>query len=245
MLRFGDDGRFLSNSDIRLAIEASCKRIDVLGLDACCMGMLEIAYELRRCAPFTLLSEGVTGVWPYSGLTMAIAETPNLSPEDLTRLTVQLAEQLNEAADNDLGRGAVGPISAWSNADIEPIAGAIGAYGERLAAILDGDGLAVRTAVQKAFRAQDPDAPDLWSLVAKLRSVDRDVSRLGSDVIDRLNHALLGESPKNNGLGGLSIFCPTDKLDVDAVYRGLQFAENPWVAFLRAYQRMLLRWQRG
>lgn len=70
---------------IRDALDASGKSIDIVALDACTLGTVEIAYELRGVAPYLVVSE--LGV-PFDGMNYAallggLSEDPAIEPLDL------------------------------------------------------------------------------------------------------------------------------------------------------------------
>jgi|GEM_PF-3663946 len=73
-----DDNDALNIGDIRIAIEKGFgKKIDLVVFDACLMGSVEVAYELKDVADYMLASQEVTP-WlglPYSQILTKISET--------------------------------------------------------------------------------------------------------------------------------------------------------------------------
>jgi len=72
-------------SGIRSALDATGKTIDVISLDACTMGTVEIAYELRNTASYLVSSQ--LGV-PFDGqnyiaLLSGLSQNPDIGPEEL------------------------------------------------------------------------------------------------------------------------------------------------------------------
>ncbi|HIJ17591.1 MAG TPA: hypothetical protein HA364_07450 [Thermoplasmata archaeon] len=70
---------------IRAGTDAADKTIDIIALDACTLGTVEIAYELRKTASYLVASE--LGV-PFDGMNYAdllsgLSETPSIEPLDL------------------------------------------------------------------------------------------------------------------------------------------------------------------
>ncbi len=72
-------------SGIRAGTDAADKTIDIIALDACTLGTVEIAYELRETASYLVASE--LGV-PFDGMNYAdllsgLSENPSIEPIDL------------------------------------------------------------------------------------------------------------------------------------------------------------------
>jgi hypothetical protein len=68
------------------------KRIDILGFDACLMGMAEIGYELSdSCIDLMIGSEGFspTAGWPYHRILRVLNDNPEIAPEQFARQIVR------------------------------------------------------------------------------------------------------------------------------------------------------------
>jgi hypothetical protein len=74
-----------SNLDERLNTSVV---FDVVGFDACLMGMVEVAYALRNVANYMVGSEQTEPAagWPYDAILNALAVTPSSSPQDLASI---------------------------------------------------------------------------------------------------------------------------------------------------------------
>jgi hypothetical protein len=61
------------------------EKFDVVGFDACLMGMVEVAYAVRNAAAYVVGSEESEpgNGWPYDKILQALAATPTLSPNAL------------------------------------------------------------------------------------------------------------------------------------------------------------------
>ncbi|MGQ9747202.1 MAG: clostripain-related cysteine peptidase [Candidatus Caldatribacteriaceae bacterium] len=66
------------------------KELDLLGMDACLMAMVEVAYEVRNYAHIMVASEkSIPGEgWDYTGFLQALASAPLLDAEQLARIIV-------------------------------------------------------------------------------------------------------------------------------------------------------------
>ncbi len=84
-------GNHLSPHDIEKALtEAERKlktKIDIVGFDACLMGMIEVCYELKDVTNIVIGSEMlVPGYgWPYKTLTQYLSANPNVDPYALSK----------------------------------------------------------------------------------------------------------------------------------------------------------------
>lgn len=93
-----DDGSGHSLDTVELgrvlaqAVEKLGQPIDLLGMDACLMSNLEVAYQAQACARFIVASEEEepNDGWPYDMLLAKLTENPNLS-------TGEFAAQIVEA----------------------------------------------------------------------------------------------------------------------------------------------------
>jgi len=65
-------------------------KIDVLGFDACLMGMVEVAYAMRNVANFMVGSEFLEpgDGWPYDTILNELVSNPSLQPEQVASLIV-------------------------------------------------------------------------------------------------------------------------------------------------------------
>ncbi|MGE5603099.1 MAG: clostripain-related cysteine peptidase, partial [Nitrososphaerales archaeon] len=90
-LCYDDSSRdFLDNRDLQQALAGGAQalgrdRIDVLGLDACLMCMIEVAYQVRGEVAALAGSETVlpTALWPWEDLLAALQAQPDMSATDL------------------------------------------------------------------------------------------------------------------------------------------------------------------
>jgi hypothetical protein len=93
----GLDGEpsYMRTEHLRQAIEAAPRAIDVLFLDACFMGMFEIAYEIRKCTKYIITGQNIlyAGL-PYEQYIAALTPGPNdnavLKPEAIATKIVEI-----------------------------------------------------------------------------------------------------------------------------------------------------------
>lgn len=132
-LCYDDSSRdFLDNRDLQKALADGAQalgrqRIDVLGLDACLMCMVEVAHQVRREVSALAGSETVlpTALWPWETLLAALQAQPAMSPPDLALRMVGLLPQdlsgtralpdvCQAALDLGCAEAATNAVDAWS-----------------------------------------------------------------------------------------------------------------------------------
>jgi hypothetical protein len=66
-------------------------KLDLVGFDACLMGMIEVAYELRDLTGYMVGSEDTEpgAGWPYNTILTQLSSSPSMSPSDLAGMIVQ------------------------------------------------------------------------------------------------------------------------------------------------------------
>ncbi len=77
--------RGLSMAEVNQALKNAGGKIDVLGMDSCGMGMVEVGYELREAGEYLVASEGFemnTG-WPYHRVVEVLNRDPKIEPRAL------------------------------------------------------------------------------------------------------------------------------------------------------------------
>jgi len=86
---------FLDNQELKIALakavqRAGLEQIDILGMDACLMAMLEVAYQVRASCRYFVASEEVEPMrgWPYDLFLKWLAEKPRSSPSTVAREAV-------------------------------------------------------------------------------------------------------------------------------------------------------------
>jgi len=94
-IAFDDSSKdFLDSQEIRWALSDAVnvigRRIDLIGMDACLMAMIEGARELAPFADFFVASQEVEPMegWPYAAILRAINAQPRIGPRELAELIV-------------------------------------------------------------------------------------------------------------------------------------------------------------
>lgn len=88
------DNDVLYMAEVQQALEGAYSdtsvKLDVVGFDACLMGMVEVAYGIRDYADYMVGSEDTEpgDGWPYNTVLADLAATPGVSPQQLAELIV-------------------------------------------------------------------------------------------------------------------------------------------------------------
>ncbi len=137
-LCYDDSARdFLDNAELRRALRDATQhlgrnKIDVLGLDACLMAMIEVAYQIRDEVSYLVGAETVlpTDLWPWTEILQALHDRPETTPRELA---VSLAgnslqgangsrgidDVAQSAFDLALAGRAVQALNAWTDALVD------------------------------------------------------------------------------------------------------------------------------
>jgi len=72
-----------------MSLPSGKRKIDLVGMDACDMNMVEIGYEIRDCAHYLVASQGAVpdASWPYDSILRQLVDSPRVLPRDLACMT--------------------------------------------------------------------------------------------------------------------------------------------------------------
>ncbi|HAW50085.1 TPA: hypothetical protein DCX16_03950, partial [bacterium] len=119
-------GDCLYMSEVKEALAASGKKFDLIGFDACLMGMIEVAYQVRDYADVVVFSQDVEpgDGWPYHTILGDLAGTPTMTQEELGEVIVRRYSEEYEGEDeitqsainlNKLKTWVPGTLSLFAN----------------------------------------------------------------------------------------------------------------------------------
>ncbi|HEX6851983.1 MAG TPA: clostripain-related cysteine peptidase [Candidatus Polarisedimenticolaceae bacterium] len=242
-IAFDDDAQdFLDNVEIRKVLARVKARlgrkIDVLGLDACLMGMLEVAFQVRGTAAFAVGSQETEPAegWPYDRILKALVARPAMSARALSDRIVR--EYLASYPP-----GEIVTQSAVDLARVEPVATAVDRLAKALVR-LKGDPAViagVRSARDQVQEYSEPydeyvDLVDLAELIAK-HVGDVAVGAACRSVVSAVRTCVVATGFRGKEVAhsrGLSIYFPKRKMS--PLYDRLEFSgKNAWGAWVRTY----------
>ncbi len=244
---------FLDNQDlVRAFAEAERKtgnRLSVLGMDACLMSMIEVAYQVRAHAGYMVGSQEVeegTG-WPYHKILSALVDAPDMTPCDLSRCIVEKFGEYYLGCRRD--GGGINTQSAIDLHAIPQTFAKIKTLAELIAQAYPTDfktELGVTRAQRDAENFSDQDYVDLRHLMECLRD-QYDGSLQVGDLADELAEHLTPQAPASpivanfHGLGrpnanGLSVYFPAKRYS--SFYDKQAFTLSGWSKVIRRANRM-------
>lgn len=144
----GNYNSFLSNYYVAIALanaeSAAGIKLDILGVDACEMSVIEAAYEFRNAADIFVASQELVSVygWDYKDLLTRLINHPLMTPVDLARAMVESFKNYyaNTLPPYDQTLAALALNKKYASdglADIGTLAGAVNDLALRLSALMD------------------------------------------------------------------------------------------------------------
>ena len=231
---------FLDNIELKRVfanVSAVLKRpIDILGMDACLMSMVEIGWQLRGTVQFMVGSQDDEpgAGWPYHTLLGELAANPSMKPAQLAQAIVATYLVFYPPEQ---------PVtqSACEIAKLPLVIAAVDALGKALLARLDGSTFdqAILAARLQTRQFANPDFVDLHHLCGSLgaRTADPEVQAACAKVQAALAQAVIADAHPAAAVTnahGLSIYFPL--ADRAPLYSTLDFtADCAWGAFLARF----------
>ncbi|MDA8123959.1 MAG: clostripain-related cysteine peptidase [Deltaproteobacteria bacterium] len=235
-------GDALDNRELRVVLAGICtllgRKIDLLGMDACLMNMVEVAYQLRDSVSVIVgseIEEPFDG-WPYAEILTRLTSRPRQDAPTFARWIVKsyLASYK--------GKGEMVTQSALDVAMIGDVAAKIDALsGDLITSVSPASDLIAKVRrLSPCF--YDDNYIDLLCFAKNLRKkagtgLQAKVEALIAALKPGKGRLILSQGkigPEVRGTGGLSIYFPGDRLN--PAYRTLDFCtECRWIAFLERY----------
>ena len=237
---------FLDNRDLSKALitaqEVTGKRLSLIGMDACLMAMLEVAYQVRHfadCFVGSQEAEPMAG-WPYDAVLATLAQNPDMPTHDFGRRIVEEYGRYHKGR----FRGGGGRItqSVIDLARVEATSDLVSQLSDTLIESYDDiytrDALSHRV-LKRVQRFRDADYIDLYHfsslLSSRYQGGNNSVWQLANQVCQ---HLIAGEelSPilaNVHGTGhknahGMSIYFPLQGCSDFYAPDHLEFAQNQW-----------------
>ncbi len=230
---------FLDNIELKRSLNEikslTKRKIDVLGMDACLMNMIEVGYQLRTSASILVGSEELEpgDGWPYDAILAELIQKPKMKGAELARLIVASYLRSYPASEPVTQSATNLTVSA-------PLLRAVDALAQSLLAARSDDSvvLGLYRARQKAQAYDVPDYVDLADLCKQIRTnVSQQAIVAACEAVERaLAQSVLATGYKTKqmaGSTGISIYYP--QRDLSPLYKRLDFAKkSKWDEFLAA-----------
>ena len=265
----------LKMDELEFAIKEACNnvgtfndnKIDILGMDACLMGMAEVGYQIRNHVKYLVASEDaiLDEGWPYERILTRLVSNPGMSPEEFSVTIIR--EFLIKCREQNRD----GTKSACSLSRSDALATAVGELAEKLKAnimnkrnspAISAAILASRAMAQSFYIKDYVDLYDFCSYLSQLcehklikqRCEDlmkvirrKEPNNVGSQLtLDSeleeepfvLAYGLFGH--RLRGSNGISIYFPC--FNLSQKYAKLTFAqETKWHEFLSELEKLVDR----
>lgn len=181
---------FLDNHELQEAFQEaqaiSGQRVDLIGMDACLMAMVEVAYQLRENADYLIASEEVEPMpgWEYTSLLQLLNRNPRIPPADLARQIVQLYGESYASSAAEITQSAI------ALGQLEPLAQALRRFVAAVEENWRAD--AVYGAMERAklytLAFEDSDYRDLYDFMQRvqrhLEEIGQGATTSGENAVD-------------------------------------------------------------
>jgi hypothetical protein len=226
-------GKIITAAELGLALEAVHgligKPVDMFGMDACLMQMIEVAYELRENASFIVASEETEpgDGWPYDPIFTALLKNPQITGPELSKLIAGAYSQ--SYLSNKKGT----TMSVVDTSYLPALADAVDDFSKTLLAALTSDERLreVKICVASAEKFEISAYIDLGDFIKLIiESIgDAEVKEAGEKVLMALSKAIMinsltGTTAKN--ATGLAIYFPRSTFNQK--YSTLKFSAFAW-----------------
>jgi hypothetical protein len=236
------NGDALDNRELKVVLTGICtllgKKIDILGMDACLMNMVEVAYQLRDSVNYIVgseIEEPFDG-WPYTEILTYLTAKPAKNAASFA------GEIVKRYISSYKGQGETVTQSALNVGKIADLTGKVDALAAVLLASLDSSSAYINDAVRHSPRFYDDNYVDLACFARNLRRQDNaDLREKADDLLVAMKagngKAILTQGKIGRevyGTCGLSIYFPAYK--INSAYQHLDFATDcKWFTLLESY----------
>jgi hypothetical protein len=246
-IAYDDTNRdFLDNVELKRVLQKAAKAhgrpIDVFGMDACLMNMIEVTYQLRGLVSNIVASQELEpgDGWPYDKVLGDLATKPAASGADVAK-KITARYLASYTASDAVTSGAVDVTR------VEAAAKAVDTLASACIAVMgdDGEYAAFSKALTSSQRFDTKDFVDLGDFAAQIatRSGNTAVKQACKGVLAALTGGasplVLAEGHKGAGLSratGTSIYFPTAG-DAQVTYANLDFAKaTRWGKLIARFQ---------
>ena len=244
----GNSDDCLYMKEVRSAIASSGVTFDLIGFDACLMGHLEVAYELRS----VLKSNGVVVAseetepgdgWPYDTILSYLVGNPSASAESLGSKIVDCYKNYYSGKDSTV------TMACTRTSKISDLVGKVNDLANKVIASGTKTQISSARSSVKAYSESDGYyGVDLWYLASKIKSSssNSDIQAAAQAVMDAVSACVVNKcygsarsSSSGYGSYGIDIYFPKSSTYYDSAYTSQILygtdATNKWDDFLKAY----------
>lgn len=221
------DEDFLTIPELGVAL-SEVKPIDVVAFDACLMGMVEVAYEIRNAASVMCASQlsPPNEGYRYDLWLGELKRNPTMGAKELAKVIV-------EKYVKSVGRLYEVANSAIMLSEVAPLASAVSSFADELQKVADKYKFELANAREEtASSPDDRRFKDIYDYARKVKEYvdDQTVRSCANEVMERLKGAVLLNMFTGDleNLTGLNIYLPSpSEADLTGIgYTNLAFAKD-------------------
>jgi len=257
----GTDEDYLTIPELRDALKqithGGREKLDIVGFDACLMGMVEIFHELSPYAKYAVASEEVEWCpgWHYEGFLQDLTENPKISPKEFA---AHIVDSYRVFYGDAMGT----TMSAIDLAEVGSIVEATDDFAQCLGEILPSQGDELKKARDESQEYCHPENIDLYhfaELSCKYVANEK-VGEAATKVMNTIEQAVIAEVHSMSHIGyelgegenkqpvvnshGIAIYFPKTPWSYRGYYNGkvrtLKFTMDcAWDEFLHSYYSYL------
>lgn len=213
--------------------------VDIVGFDACLMGMIEIAYQIKDLADVMVASEEVEPLdgWPYDDILSSLTSDPAMTSSALA--TEIVTDYIASYMDPIVTQSAAN-LGLVTYATVNDLAIATSNFAQELINGLPAYRSEITQARQQTEEYYDPTYVDLYHFTQLIHTLipDPDIQTAAEQVMDTLTYTVIAEGhlSEHPNSHGLSIYFPQSAGEYDSSYENLAFATDTiWDEFLNQY----------
>lgn len=221
----------LDTDELRIALEKAGVKIDLLGMDACLMQMVEVATEVKDWASYVCASEESEpwDGWDYASFLSALQSNPTMDASQLGKAIVDAYINYYK------GSGWQVTLSLVSTSSLTDFASAISYLGNKLASLYPSS--SIDSAIQSAQSFSDTDFKDIFHFAQLVKEKVSGASGEADAVLNLKSKVVIYNGQLNEANAqGLSIYLPQNSFSsYQNSYSSLLFGKmaSGWINFLK------------
>ena len=204
------------------------RKIDILGMDACLMAMIEVVYQCKDYVDYIVASEETEPEdgWPYEQIINVLNSNPKMAPEKFSKAIVK--EYIKSYPNRkDTTQSSI------HTANLENLVNVVSELATSLTNNIDQYEDNLQTIITEVKSYHDWEYVDLKDFASRVKNHIPEVANKAKTVIELIDEAVV--ECGGNG-AGLSIYLPFT--GCSKLYHGLDWAkETKWDEFIIAYDQ--------
>ena len=221
----------LNTDELRIALEKAGVKIDLFGMDACLMQMVEVATEVKDWAGYVCASqedEPWDG-WDYATFLASLQANPTMDASQLGKAIVDA--YINYYKDSNLQA----TLSLVSTSSLTDFASAISSLGDKLASLYPSS--SIDSAIQSAQSFSDDDYKDIFHFAQLVKEKVGGAGAEADTILNLKSKVVIYNGQLNmTNAQGVSIYLPKSSFsNYQDSYSSLLFGKmaTGWINFLK------------